>query len=300
MISLIQAQFFSTRRLSVLLLLPLLLTQFGCVSSVPLESPMGSPFSAGNSEAGEFVWRDLLTGEPELAKQFYGDLFGWDFESTGRITLIKVDQRAIGSIMEMPPTETRHATRWVASLGVVDIEKATQWTRLQGGKVHEGPRDMRDRGKVALVSDSLGAQIALVELGLEKSEQSLPAVMNDWLWDELWTRNTDKALEFYSGLYGFEPDEIAPGYWILKSGNHWRGGIRELFDPALEQRWVPVIRVVDVQEMSAQAEALGGRIVLAADQGEAGDKTALIADPGGALFMVQEWSGKESLEGSQE
>lgn len=246
------------------------------------------------------VWHDLLTAEPEAAKKFYGDLFGWNFENVGRMTHIKIDQRAIGSLMEMPATKTRHATRWVASLAVTDIAKATAWTRQQGGKVHEGPRYMRDRGEVALVSDTLGAQIGLVELVSKKTAPPLPVVMNDWLWDELWTKDTDKALIFYSGLYGFELDEIAAGYWILKSGEQWRAGVRELFDPALEQRWVPVIRVADVQAISIQAKELGGRLILAADQAQAEDKTALLADPGGALFMVQEWNGKESIEDFQE
>ncbi len=202
--------------------------------------------------------------------------------------------------MKMPVTEKRRATRWVASLGVADIAKATQWTKQQNGKVHEGPRYLHNRGEVALVSDSLGAQIGLIELASTKSVPPLPVVMNDWLWDELWTKDTDKAIKFYSGLYEFEPDEIAPGYWILKSGEQWRAGVRELFDPALEQRWVPVIRVADVQAISNQAKELGGRLIFAADQGEAEDKTALLADPGGALFMVQEWNGKENLEDLQE
>ncbi len=290
----------STRRFSIALLLPLLLAQSGCVVSTTGNDGVHSPFKTGASEAGEFVWHDLLTGEPEIAKKFYGSLLGWGFENAGRATLIKIDQRVIGSIMEMPPAETRHATRWVASLGVTDISKAIEWTQEQGGNVHEGPLYMKNRGQVALVRDPLGAQLGLIELGSKKiSTEPSVVAMGDWLWDELWTQDTDKALGFYSGLYGFAPAEITPGYWVLKSGEHWRGGIRELFDPDLEQRWVPVVRVEDVQAVSARAQELGGRLILAAEQGDADDKSALLADPGGALFIVQEWSGKEELGGVQ-
>lgn len=285
---------------SLIALLPLLLAQFGCASPASLQEFGDSPFKDGNSEAGELVWHDLLTGEPETAKQFYGDLFGWSFKGVGRVTLIELDQRVIGSIMEMPATETRRATRWVASLGVANIADAVEWTQQQGGTVHEGPLRMRNRGEVALVSDPLGAQIGLVELGLQKDTGLTPALVNDWLWDELWTKDTEKALAFYSGLYEFETDEVTPGYWILKSGKQWRAGVRELFDPDLEQRWVPVIRVESVQAISTRAGELGGRLILAVEQGEAEDQTALLADPGGALFMVQEWRGKDSLEGVQE
>lgn len=288
-----------TQRLSLTLLLSLFLLQLGCTHPAPSQDRAEPPIKAGNGETGEFVWHDLLTGEPDVAKQFYGGLFGWDFETTGRSTLITLDQRAIGSIMEMPATDTRHVARWVASLGVADIAKATEWTLQQGGSVHEGPRYMRNRGEIALVSDSLGAQIGLIELGPKKTITPVSVAINDWLWDELWTTNIDQALKFYSGLYEFEATEATPGYWILKSGEKWRGGIRELFDRDLEQRWVPVIRVNDTRAVSERAQVLGAKIILAAEQREAGDETALLADPGGALFMIQEWSNKDVLEGGR-
>ena len=70
-----------------------------------------------------------------------------------------------------------------------------------------------------------------------------------------------------------------------------RAGIRALFNKALEQRWVPVIRVEDPLRTSYRAVELGGRVLIAAGESTEDSVTALLADPSGALFTVQRWPG---------
>jgi predicted enzyme related to lactoylglutathione lyase len=76
----------------------------------------------------------------------------------------------------------------------------------------------------------------------------------------------------------------------LSIDGQWRAGMRAVFRPELEQRWVPVVRVNSVEQTVGLAGNLGGRVVLQTSAGEDEEATALLADPQGALFIVQEWS----------
>ena len=271
----------------------LMFTAIGCTS---LElSPVSEP-ATYTHQPGKIVWHDLLTHDVERAKDFYGNLFGWTFREKGAYHIIQLNGRTIGGIVEIKPQSQRSTARWIASLSVDDVDKSAEFTLKQGGKIHEGPVDMKLRGRGALVSDPQGAKILLLHSNSGDPEDR-PANMNDWLWDELWSSNPGNSLEFYRALVGYTSEEMREGYWILKSQDKWRSGIRSLFDKELEQRWVPVIRVENPQEISANIETLGGSVLIAAGESATDSETALAADPTGALFMIQHWPGMSVEEG---
>ncbi|MCU7845284.1 MAG: VOC family protein [Candidatus Thiodiazotropha sp. (ex Monitilora ramsayi)] len=268
-------------------------TVIGCTS---LElSPVTEP-ATYTHQPGKIVWHDLLTHDVESAKKFYGELLGWTFRENGDYHIIQLNGRPIGGIVEIKPKSQRSIARWITSLSVDDVDKSAEYTLKQGGKIHEGPVDMRLRGRGALVSDPLGAKILLLHSSSGDPEDR-PATMNDWLWDELWSSNPDNSLKFYSTLVGYTSQEMREGYWILKSQDKWRSGIRSLFDKELEQRWVPVIRVENPQQLSVNIEKLGGSVLIATGESATDSQTALLADPAGALFMIQHWSGLSVEEG---
>jgi hypothetical protein len=47
----------------------------------------------GERLPGKIIWRDLLTNDPAASQRFYGELFGWEFESVG--TASNLNSRAI-------------------------------------------------------------------------------------------------------------------------------------------------------------------------------------------------------------
>ena len=56
----------------------------------------------------------------------------------------------------------------------------------------------------------------------------------------------------------------------------------------------------DVKAIAVLAKQLGGKVVIEPENPDYIDQVALLADPSGALFMIQEWSGIDVLKGDKE
>ena len=275
-----------------------IMLQTGCSIIHRADAPI-SEEKALTYYPGKFVWHDLVTSDVATAKTFYGRLLNWTFEQRGRYTIVNLNSRRVGGIIDIQPKSLeRHAARWIASLSVPDVDQATSVVLANGGKIHKGPEQIQDRGWVALVSDPQGAQFALIRT--EKGDPSDgPVEAGFWLWHELWTNKPSESANFYKELAGYSTTEQLGSYWILKTDKQWRAGIRNLFNKALEQRWVPVIKVNDVKAISTLAKQIGGKVLIEPENFDVVEQVALLADPSGALFMIQEWSGINDLEGGR-
>ena len=273
----------------------LIMFQVGCSIINPPE-----PIFEGKAltyHPGKFIWHDLVTSDVATAKSFYGQLFSWTFEQRGRYTMVKLDGKRVAGILDVQPTSSEvPAARWISSLSVADVDQAVSVVSAHGGKVHKGPETILDRGRVALVSDPQGAQLSLIHT--KKGDPGDGSIADgSWLWHELWTNNPESSVNFYQELAGYSTIEELDSYLILKAGDKWRAGIRHLFNQALEQRWVPVIKVNDVKAISTLAKQFGGKVIIEAENPDYADQVALLADPSGALFMIQEWAGIDALRG---
>ena len=247
---------------------------------------------------GKFVWHDLLTSDVAAAKNFYGELFGWSFEKQGRYTVVLNKGKPIGGMIKVQPKDGKeHAARWLVSLSVPDVDKAVTLEQKAGGTVHEGPVDMKNRGRSALVSDPQGAQLLLLHSSVGDPEDKEPPV-GSWLWIELWSNDPEKAIAFYKELGDYSSVEAKKeDYWLLWK-DKWRGGVRLILNKDKEARWTPVVRVPDTVSISERAEKLGGQVLVQPrDISIVGDSVALIEDPAGALLIVQRWSKQSSLKG---
>ena len=244
----------------------------------------------GIHHPGKFVWNDLLTDDIAVAKKFYGKLFGWTFKQLGGYTVVKNDQQSIAGMVEVKVNaEKPSAARWLSSVSVTDVDKAIFQVIKEGGSVQNGSMDLLNRGKAALVRDSLGAQLLLLNATNGDPEDREP-VIGSWLWHELWSNNTELSLAFYQNLFGYDFDGDRNDYLILLKDEKWRAGIRHSAAPELEMRWVPAVRVASTEAIAAKAKELGGKVLVAPQVSETGGSVALLADPSAALFIIQRWT----------
>ena len=245
---------------------------------------------------GKFVWYDLLTEDVEGAQDFYGNLLGWTFATHGRYTVITNKKQTIGGVVEVKPKDhEKHAARWLASLSVADVDQAAAFVRQAGGVVHEGPVDKLKRGRMALVSDPLGAQLVLMH-ALGGDPEDIEAPIGSWLWVELWSNDPESSLAFYKKLGGYHVVDWDDNYWLLET-DRWRAGVRLIPEKDLEVRWVPTVRVADTVVTSRYAEMLGGKVLVEPGDASHDDSAALIEDPAGALFVVQQWEKQPAVGG---
>ncbi|MGW8268008.1 MAG: hypothetical protein ACWGSQ_16695, partial [Longimicrobiales bacterium] len=63
-----------------LMLTVALATLSACAPKTTIVPPL-TPTPSNARHIGQFVWYDLLTSDVEGVKRFYGDLFGWTFDT---------------------------------------------------------------------------------------------------------------------------------------------------------------------------------------------------------------------------
>ncbi|NMM47913.1 VOC family protein [Marinigracilibium pacificum] len=248
-----------------------------------------------NYNPGQFVWHDLATSNPTAAMKFYGEVFGWEFETLGSgdnlYHVIKNNGKAIGGIFQLAP-KYGDRSEWVGSISVQNLDAALKFNEASGGKTIFDTAEFDGRGSTALIQDPQGAIVALL-----KSSTGDPAsesVMNNsWLWNELWTTNLEGSLNFYKGLVLYETEEVkqgkAPYFIFSKNGTKLSGAIK---NPIEEGRtaWMPYIKVADVDQAASKAEAAGAYIVMNPNQGIRNGTVAVLIDPVGAQLTIQEWN----------
>jgi hypothetical protein len=274
------------------LILSLLLLA-GCATGKKSSSMVLAPVTdtpTGIYHQGKFVWNDLLTNDVKTAKDFYGQLFGWTFADLGRYTVVQNNGQNIGGMVELQSDpDNPSVARWLCTLSVTDVDEAVALVTSEGGTVNEGPLELLNRGRGALVRDPQGAQLLLLHAIDGDPEDEEPAMMS-WLWHELWSNNAEASLAFYQKLAGYDYEGDATDYLVLTREDQWRAGIRFLDDSELEMRWVPVVRVADTEAIAERAVQLGGEIRVEPRPTESGGSVALLVDPSGARVIIQSWT----------
>ncbi len=249
--------------------------------------------SSESVQPGAFVWRDLVTRDPAAAQQFYGEMFGWTFETIGtetqQYTVIRHDGKAIGGIIRMPVVVDPASTaEWVSSMTVPSVKGAAEIIKSKGGKIIFPVSNLKGRGMSAVVSDPQGAIIGLVEGGTPDDDPPL----NTWLWTELWSGQPTQSAEFYRSFVNYEVkkmDNMSPDYWIFENGDTKSAGLLKNPMENTRSQWLPYIRVADPAALTQKARDAGAT-VLAAPSSELRDgNVAVLLDPTGAPFVIQRW-----------
>ncbi len=127
------------------------------------------------NEVGAFGWNELNTRDPEAAKSFYGEVFGWEFveheiaRDAGGGTYVEflVDGNSAGGILDMrgrvPDQVPPH---WLVYFAVDDADAALDQIKAGGGNVMMGPVDI-PAGRFGVGTDPNGAALAVIKPAAE-------------------------------------------------------------------------------------------------------------------------------------
>src|SRR5210317_172332 len=198
--------------------------------------PSITEMPTGERSPGKIIWRDLLTNDPAASQKFYGDLFGWEFESVGEesnlrsnsaYTLIRHNGKLIGGMVDTLALNGRDdISQWVVLMAVEDLDARVAAVSANGGEIVAPPTDLQDRGRLALVRDAEGALLGLLQTRDGDPLDSEPEI-GGFLWDELWTTDVQNAGAFYNTVAGLAADTVdidaggdaAQTYSLLKAGD---------------------------------------------------------------------------------
>ena len=295
--------FMSNMRIALILLFTFFMA--ACASlGVSLPSITESP--TGERLPGKIIWRDLLTNDPAASQRFYGELFGWEFESIGEAsnlrsnsayTLIRHNGRLIGGMVDTLALNNRDdISQWVVLMAVEDLDARVAAVTANGGKVVAPPTDLQERGRLALVRDAEGALLGLLETRDGDPRDRDPEI-GGFLWDELWTTDVRNAGAFYNKVAELTPDAVdidtgqeAPvAYNLLRAGETPRVGVMLKPLDGLDPVWVSYIRVENPATITSRVADLGGRVIVEAQPRPLGGEVAFIAGPSGAGIALQTW-----------
>jgi hypothetical protein len=264
-------------------------------------------------------WADTSQPDPGAAAEFYGGLFGWEFESVmppdspgeylvGRIR--GLDVAAVGSIPEGAPQMAMWNTYiWVDSAG----ETAAK-VRDAGGNVVMEPFDIMDAGRMAVFADPEGAVFCVWQAKQHRGSR----VVNEHgavNFNVLNARDVEGAKAFYGAVFGWGVLDLGGGSaWTLPGyGDHLAqndpairervtelGGptgfedvVASLFpipadQPDTPPHWGVTFGVDDADAIAGKAIGLGGKL-LAPPFDAPWVRMTVVSDPQGATFVASQF-----------
>jgi uncharacterized protein len=240
-------------------------------------------------------WVDLQTTDQDAGKKFYGSLLGWSYDDRpmpqgGTYAMALVNGETVAAIAPMPPGAPEGMPpMWNTYIAADDVDATLEKVGPAGGQVLMPAMDVGDAGRMAFVADPTGAVV-----GLWEANQHIGATLvnepGTLTWNELITDKPDSALAFYEAVLGVTSAtvEMAPGqtYHLLKVGGSDVGGCMEPPMAGVPNHWHVYFAVQDADATAAQAGAQGGQVAVEPFDIPTVGRTAVLADPQGAMFSV--------------
>jgi predicted enzyme related to lactoylglutathione lyase len=243
-------------------------------------------------------WTDLASPDIAASQAFYGSLFGWDFDEqpTGdpNNPYVMVRQRGkdVAGMMKLSPEMQAGGMPpvWSTYVTVQDVDKSAAKAKDLGGTVLSEPMDVMDAGRMAVISDPIGAVFCIWQPKASIGAQ----IVNEpysLTWNELVTSDIEQAKVFYGGLFGWKGDTQdmggdGPPYTVWMLGD---GGVGGAMPPPMEGMpsfWGVYFAVDDTDAIVAKAKELGASVLNEPmDIPEVG-RFAVLSDPQGAAFCV--------------
>jgi predicted enzyme related to lactoylglutathione lyase len=134
--------------------------------------PQGNPFGLWQSgmhtgfrifnEPGGVSWNEAAVDDPDGARAFYGQVFGFHFDEmpeSGGYTTFATDDRPMGGLGGHQPGSPKG---WTACFSVTSVDDAVSKVESAGGKVTMAAMDT-SFGRFAVVEDPWGAPFSVME-----------------------------------------------------------------------------------------------------------------------------------------
>jgi uncharacterized protein len=250
------------------------------------------------AKSGEFNWVDLSARDFEKQSAFYEALFGWShadlpFGEGMVYRMFNVGGHAVGGMSQLSAEMIAHGqpSAWNTYLATDDVDATVAKATELGGTVAMPPMDVPGSGRMAVIQDPTGAYVSFWKpLRLDETVGYMQPGMLSW--NDLGTRDPQKAVDFYTKLVGWDiqPMEAGPmPYWVVNVDGQGEGGIMPMPDmvPAeVPSYWLVYFGTEDVTGSVAKARELGANVVSEPMQVADMVEFAVLADPFGATFAL--------------
>jgi predicted enzyme related to lactoylglutathione lyase len=240
-------------------------------------------------------WIDTSQPNPQAATEFYGGLFGWEFEdvmpadSPMRYFMARIRGGDVGAVGSQSGGQAAAAV-WNTYVWVDDADQIAETIRAAGGEVLMEPAAVGDAGRMGVFTDPEGAAFSVWEAARHKGARIVnePGSLN---FNNLNTRDPEGAKAFYGAVFGWTANTVAAGdgeytEWQVK-GRSIAGMMQKppMMPAEVPPHWAVYFAVADADASIARVAELGGSVLMPPIDIEPG-RFAVVADPYGATFNV--------------
>ncbi|HEY0766446.1 MAG TPA: VOC family protein [Steroidobacteraceae bacterium] len=244
---------------------------------------------------GRFIWHELLTTDTGAAAAFYPKVVPWRTQPSSMpgYTLWMAGQTQIGGLMALPQEAAGTPPHWLVYVGTPSVDASCNQAQGLGAKVLKAPADIPNVGRFAVLSDPQGATFALFTPGSGPPPGAQPS-QGGFSWHELATTDVQGAVRFYGELFGWRkgPGHDMGGamgvYQVFEHAGNQVGGMANVQGPSTPPSWLSYVHVTDSNRAVVAAKAGGGRLMHGPMEVPGGSWIALLMDPQGGAFAVQE------------
>lgn len=261
---------------------------------------------------GVTSWVDLQVDDAEVAKAFYGGLFGWTFTDVGPpgadffYVIAHLDGQDVAGIGGPASTGS-----WHTYIAAEDAEATAKLVVGAGGRMLSAPEAAGEAGVSAVCADPTGAEFRLWQAKNRPGAQ-IANVPGAWNFSQLHTSAPGAAKDFYAAVFGWEYDDNDDAALVRRPG--YGDHLASTIDPDIYQRqeglappgfadatawiatlpagdaarWHVAFTVADRDQTAATATRLGATVVSTNDT--EWTKEALLRDPQGAEFTASQFT----------
>lgn len=257
---------------------------------------------------GNPIWFDLMSADPAAAKQFYADLFGWQFASIdmggGNVYHLVIDNdRNIAGIGNRPEGVDigNRESSWLTHLYTADARATAQKVANAGGKILTDPHDVvvpgQDEivGARATLANPAGGIFSLWQSGVGQGAEVF-GEPSAFCWVEYHTTNVNAAKQWHNNVFAVEFDAMeveesdgsgSATLHMMKCGTEETSCAFVEVDtqrmPDNAPFWMNYVMVEDIEASAARAEELGAQVPFGIGAIPFGSYATII-DPQGAYF----------------
>ncbi|TDC22188.1 VOC family protein [Streptomyces sp. 8K308] len=244
---------------------------------------------------GAPCWADVTLPDMEAGKRFYGELFGWTFETGpqeyGGYTQAYSDGEPAAALAPQMPGQNDVPPAWTVYFDTPDVSATAGRIRDHGGETLMGPMEVAPFGSMLMARDPAGVRFGVWQEGTHHGfgKRDEPGA---FCWAEVHTRDAARTDEFFTTVFPIDAKllestaEMDYAVWMIH-GEPRTGRYRIPADaPAELAPHVEVyFSVADCDQAVANLQRLGGRLVRGPMDSPYG-RFAAVTDPQGASFAL--------------
>lgn len=254
------------------------------------------------NQHGDFIWYELMTGDPAAAKRFYDPVAGWTIEAEASnpmdYRMIDAGDGAVGGTLTLTAEMREHGAKptWLGYVGVDDVDATLAKIEAEGGTVLMPANDIPDVGRIAMATDPQHNPFYVMRGSVDQVSTSFaPDKAGHTAWNELATSDLEAAKRFYPAVFGWTLGDVMPmgdmgdgglgDYQFIDHGGRMIGAMMNA-PPGAPTGWGFAFHNTDIDGAVERIKA-GGGTIRGGPMEVPGDQRALMAsDPEGVPFML--------------